>query len=240
MNPSRRTLLQSVSAGGVALALGGVSRAGEKVIQGFEQTTATKQTSDKWEPISDRKIRVGLVGHGVCKFASAFGFQDHPNVEVVAVSDLIPDRCAELSKVARCKKTYPSIEEMVKDDNDRSSIRRDGCAAARQTLHRSAQARQARRQRRPGVLRFTGRRTRIVRGGEGRAGMKYMMFETSCFHDDLYAMRQLYNAGRSEKSCTPRVSTTTSCPSRSIRTKGGELGCRRSFIRHTPTPITSE
>ena len=22
-----------------------------------------------------------------------------------------------------------------------------------------------------------------------------MMFETSCFHDDLYAMRQIYNAG---------------------------------------------
>ena len=26
-------------------------------------------------------------------------------------------------------------------------------------------------------------------------GLKYMMFETSCFHEDLYAMRQIYNAG---------------------------------------------
>ena len=26
-------------------------------------------------------------------------------------------------------------------------------------------------------------------------GLKYMMFETSCFHEDLHAMRQIYNAG---------------------------------------------
>ena len=36
--------------------------------------------------------------------------------EVVAVSDLIPDRCAGLAKEARCAKTYPSLEELVKDD----------------------------------------------------------------------------------------------------------------------------
>ena len=28
-----------------------------------------------------------------------------------------------------------------------------------------------------------------------RTGLKYMMFETSCFHDDLYAMRKIYQAG---------------------------------------------
>jgi predicted dehydrogenase len=28
-----------------------------------------------------------------------------------------------------------------------------------------------------------------------KSGLKYMMFETSCFHEDLYAMRQIYNAG---------------------------------------------
>jgi predicted dehydrogenase len=32
------------------------------------------------------------------------------------VSDLEPDRCAELSKVTKCAKTYPSLEELVKDD----------------------------------------------------------------------------------------------------------------------------
>ena len=37
-------------------------------------------------------------------------------MEVIAVSDLFPDRCAELAKVTKCNKTYPSLEEMVKDD----------------------------------------------------------------------------------------------------------------------------
>ena len=27
------------------------------------------------------------------------------------------------------------------------------------------------------------------------SGLKYMMFETSCFHADCYAMRQIYQAG---------------------------------------------
>lgn len=43
-----------------------------------------------WQPVSDRKVRVGIVGYGYCKFGAAFGFQDHPNVEIVAVSDLFP------------------------------------------------------------------------------------------------------------------------------------------------------
>ena len=52
------------------------------------------QNGKKWEPISDRKIKVGIVGYGVCKFGAKFGFQNHPNVEVAAVSDLFADRCA--------------------------------------------------------------------------------------------------------------------------------------------------
>ena len=59
---------------------------------------------------------MGIVGYGVCRFGAAFSFQDHPNVEVVAVSDLFPDRCAALAQACRCEKTYPSLEEMVKDD----------------------------------------------------------------------------------------------------------------------------
>ncbi len=59
---------------------------------------------------------MGIVGFGVCQFGAAFSLQDHPNVEVVAVSDLFPDRCQALAKACRCEKTYPSLEEMVKDD----------------------------------------------------------------------------------------------------------------------------
>ena len=113
---SRRSFLLATGLGSAAVALSPTALAQEKVIQGFEKTVADPNAAKTWRPISDRKIRVGLVGYGVCKFAAAFGFQDHPNVEVVAVSDLLPDRCAELAKVCRCAKTYPSLEELVKDE----------------------------------------------------------------------------------------------------------------------------
>ena len=115
---SRRDFLWRTGALAGVAAMGSPSpiHAAEKPIQGFEKAPDDPNASKDWKPISDRKIRVGLVGYGVCKFASAFGFQNHPNVEVVAVSDLIPTNCAELAKVMGCKKTYPSLEELVKDD----------------------------------------------------------------------------------------------------------------------------
>ncbi|MHC4582517.1 MAG: Gfo/Idh/MocA family protein, partial [Planctomycetota bacterium] len=74
-----------------------------------------RQTKKEWMSVSSRKVRVGIVGYGVCRFGAAFGFQDHPNVDVVAVSDLIPDRCSALMKACRCDKSYESLEKMVKD-----------------------------------------------------------------------------------------------------------------------------
>lgn len=41
-----------------------------------------------------------------------------PNVEVVAVSHLFPDRCAGLAEACRCEKAYPSLEELVKKRYD--------------------------------------------------------------------------------------------------------------------------
>ena len=120
---TRRTFLQAAGLGAAALAAHGVAHGAEDVvdkdgkpIQGFEKIKkASAETSKGWEPVSDRKIRVGIVGYGFCQFGAALGFQDHPNVEVVAVSDLIPERCEAMAKATRCAKTYPSLEELVKD-----------------------------------------------------------------------------------------------------------------------------
>ena len=95
---TRRSFLQAVGLGSAALTLPQGARAQEKTIQGFEPAK-TDTRAEAWKPISDRKIRVGLAGYGVCKFSSAFGFQNHPNVEIVAVTDIVPDRCEALAKV---------------------------------------------------------------------------------------------------------------------------------------------
>jgi hypothetical protein len=50
----------------------------EKPIQGFEKTAANPKDAKEWKAISDRKIRVGLVGYGVCKFSAALSFRIIP------------------------------------------------------------------------------------------------------------------------------------------------------------------
>ena len=81
-------------------------------IQGFDESNEAK-TDGPWEPFSDKKVRVGIAGYGVCTFGAVFSFQDHPNVEVVAATDLDPERCKKLAEVVHAKRTYPSAEEMT-------------------------------------------------------------------------------------------------------------------------------
>ena len=86
------------------------------VISGFEETEPERTYwGEGWEPVSDRKVKVGIAGNGFCKFGQTWFYQNHPNVEVVAATDLDPGRCAELAEAVGAKKTYPSCEEMIKD-----------------------------------------------------------------------------------------------------------------------------
>ena len=147
MDPSasRRSFLQSCGLGAATWGLSASVVAQQQPIPGFEQAAPDPSVTKAWQPVSDRKIRVGIVGYGVCRFGAAFSFQDHPNVEVVAVSDLFPDRCAGLAKACRCEKTYPSLEELVKDDKiEAVFVATDAPSHARHCID-GAGARQARR-----------------------------------------------------------------------------------------------
>jgi predicted dehydrogenase len=192
---TRRSFLQASGLGTIAAGLGSSARGEERPIQGFENTPARPEHSKDWTPISDRKIRIGLIGHGVCAFAAAFGFQDHPNVEVTAVSDLIPDRCAALARATRCAKTYPSLEELVTDDHveavfvatDAPSHARHCIEALKHGKHVASAV--------PACFGSLEEADQLFDAVKAAAGLKYMMFETSCFHEDLFAMRQIYNSG---------------------------------------------
>ena len=194
-NPaSRRSFLQTACAGAAALGLAGTALGQEKKIQGFDETPKEPKPARKWTPVSDRKLRVGIVGYGVCRFGAAFSFQDHPNVTVAAVSDLFPDRCAGLAKACRCEKTYPSLEEMIKDDaieavfvaTDAPSHARHCIDVLKHGKHVACAV--------PatfGSLEDADKLFETVKA----SGLAYMMFETSYFRPDCYAMRTIYNAG---------------------------------------------
>ena len=78
---SRRNFLQQTAMSAGLAGFGGMAFAAEeKVIQGFEDTENNPQQDAVWKPVSDRKIRFGIVGYGVCRFGAAFGFQDHPKL----------------------------------------------------------------------------------------------------------------------------------------------------------------
>jgi predicted dehydrogenase len=163
-------------------------------IPDLEDAASNPDLYKGWQPVSDRKIRMGIVGYGLCQFGAAFGFQDHPNVEIIAVSDLFSDRCAGLAKACRCSKTYPSLEELIKDDDiEAVFVATDAPSHARQCIevlkHGKHVASCV-----PAVFGSLEDADRLFEAVK-RSGLKYMMFETSCYHEDLYAMRQIYNAG---------------------------------------------
>jgi len=165
-----------------------------EAIPGFDQTKTDYDRTKAWKPFSDRKVKVGLVGYGLCKFSAEFEFQNHPNVEVVAVSDLFPDRCAALAEHVKCTKTYPSLEEMVKDDKiEAIFVATDAPSHAKhciEVLNHGKHVCTA-------VPAFRGDiedAERLLECVKKNSGLVYAMFETSVFHDDLYAMEKLYAA----------------------------------------------
>lgn len=195
MTISRRSFLAASAFGAGLLAQSGPAEAREVKIKGFEDTKTDVDKDSQWRPVSDRKIRMGLAGYGVCRFATQFSLQNHPNVEIVAVSDLFQDRCDALAKAAKCSKTYPSVEEMVKDDHIEAIFLGTDAAShgrlAMEVLNHGKHVGVAV----PAVLGDIEQAHRLYETVKKNSGLNYMMFETSTFHDSVYAMREIYRNG---------------------------------------------
>jgi len=194
---SRRDFFKGALLGAGAAALGATAQSAAPKIAGFDQTDAGKLKDVPWKPVSDRKIKVGIAGYGVCKFGAAFGFQSHPNVEVAAATDLDPAACAELAKVTGAKKTYASCEEMFEKDKeieavfiatDAPSHARLCIAGLKRGLHMASAV--------PAVFgeEQLGLAEELLATVK-KTGMVYALYETSSFHESNYAMHQIYKAG---------------------------------------------
>ena len=188
---SRRDFLLATGTAGLGLGLGcplktsGADR---------EPGPADRESRTVWTPISDRRIRIGIAGNGHCRFGTTFGFEDHPNCEVVAVADLFPERCADLARAVRCDTTYPSLEKMVEDDSieavfiatDAPSHAAHAILAMEHGKHVAVAV--------PAVFGSLDDAHRLFETVT-KTGRKYMMFETSWFRPECCAMRALFRAG---------------------------------------------
>ena len=209
---TRRNFIQKIGVGAVAVGAFSLTSCGGRnnlpkdadgnVIPGFgeadnkKSNQAVTESTDIWQSKSDRKIRVGIAGYGLCQFGATFFYQNHPNVEVLAATDLDPVRCAALAKAVGAPKTYPSCEEMIKDKNieaiyiatDAPSHARLAILALNHGKHVCSAV--------PAVFGFEAEEdAEALFNAVKKSGMKYMMNETSTFHADLYAKRIQYQAG---------------------------------------------
>ena len=201
---SRRGFIQGIGGAGALLGLAGKSMGEEvprdadgNIIPGFEKIKENPNASKGWQKVSDRKVKVGIAGYGLCKFGGAFFYQNHPNVEVVAATDLDPNRCEALARAVGAKKTYPSCEEMITKDKEIEAvyIATDAPTHAKLAImglnygkHVCSAV--------PAVFGFQAEEeAEELFEAVKKSGLKYAMNETSTFHADLWDKRTQYQAG---------------------------------------------
>jgi predicted dehydrogenase len=151
--------------------------------------TAARSTR-QWKQFSDRKLRVGVIG----KWGGRFEFHNHPNVIVEAVSELDYTQRAFLTDSCRCSKSYRSLEELIKDPKieavfiatDAPSHFRHVTAALEHGKHVACAV--------PAVF-GSVEEAYALKESVKKSGLTYMMFETSLFRKDCYAMRAAYRTG---------------------------------------------
>jgi hypothetical protein len=200
----RRGFIQGIGGAGALLGLAGKSMGAEaprdadgNIIPGFEKIKEDPNASKGWKDLPNRKVKVGIAGYGLCRFGGAFFYQNHPNVEVVAATDLDPGRCAGLARAVGAKKTYPSCEEMIQKDKEIEAvyIATDAPTHAKLAImglnhgkHVCSAV--------PAVFGFQAEEeAEELFEAVKKSGLKYAMNETSTFHADLWDKRTQYQAG---------------------------------------------
>lgn len=184
---------------GMAAATGRAAETPKPKIQGLDEVSSGADPSLAWIPYADRKVRVGIAGEGVCSFGSAFGYQSHPYVEVVACTDLDPAKCKLLQERVKAQKTYPSCEEMIKHaaEDKLEAVYLATDAPSHVTLAIMALEHGLNVASAVPALLGEDQLEYIPKLLEAmkRSGKLYQMNETSAFRDSCYKMRTLYEAG---------------------------------------------
>lgn len=140
---------------------------------------------------SSKKIRIGIVGG---RFGSSFHWHEHPNCIVEAVSDLVPERRNRLKEVYKCSKSYPSLEEMVKDKNiDAIAVFTEGPNHVKHTIECMKHGKH--------VISAVPACWGSVAEAEllletvKKYGLNYMMAETSYYQQHTISARMMYEKG---------------------------------------------
>lgn len=143
------------------------------------------------EPVSDRKIRIGIVGG---RFGSGFHFHEHPNCVVEAVSDLRPERRERLMEVYKCKKSYESLEKLILDPKIEAVF--IATPAPDHVRHVTATLNAGKHVLCAVPAAWTLEECDQLREAVKRSGLTYMMAETSDYYQEVISARKFYKEGR--------------------------------------------
>jgi len=142
-------------------------------------------------PTGSKKIRMGVVGGG---FGKSFQWYEHPDCVVEAVSDLRPERKKALMETYQCSKSYPSLEEMVKDSHiDAVAVFTEGPNHVKHTIECMKHGKH--------VISAVPACWGTVEEAEKlldavkRYGMTYMMAETSYYQQFTISVRNMFEQG---------------------------------------------
>ena len=140
---------------------------------------------------SGRKLRIGVVGGG---FGASFQWHLDPNCTVEAVSDLRPDRRGHLQRVYKCEKPYESLEKLVLDPKVEAVAVFTGAPDhARHVLECFKHGKHV-ISAVPACL--TLEEAAQMKEAKEKAGLKYMMAETSYYRAPCILARQLWADGK--------------------------------------------
>ena len=140
---------------------------------------------------SSKKIRMGIVGG---RFGRSFQWHEHPNCIVEAVSDLRPERKKALMETYKCSKSYPSLEEMVKDKNiDAIGIFTEGPNHVKHAIECMKHGKHV-ISAVPACWGFV-EEAEILLEAVKKYGLTYMMAETSFYQQFVISVRNMYGKG---------------------------------------------
>ncbi len=138
-----------------------------------------------------RKIRMGVVGGG---FGTQFYWHEHPDCVVTGVTDLRPDRRERLRKTYQCDAVYDSLETMIKEAKDIDAVAvfsgaPDHVKHAKMCFERGWHVITAV----PACISLE--EAQILKETKEKAGLKYMLAETSWYRQDTIYARNFHRAG---------------------------------------------
>ncbi len=136
-------------------------------------------------------VRLGVAGG---HFGAQLYWHEHPQCDVRAVTDLIPERLAYMKEVYGCERGYASLEEMVKDPElDAIAVFTGATDLVRHCLlcfehgkHVAAAS--------PAAMTLEG--ARQLRDGVRKSGLLYFMAETSYYHQSVISARKWHGEGK--------------------------------------------